>query len=127
MGKIYEGIFELASIDVKPSGKGGNILKLVFEIPQDIEEEIKLIPLRSNNVKATITQEVVENEKNRITIEDEFFLYEVRVTPHKSDILRFSLHQEHTKAKEIKIVPLRNDNCKVFLQSIEQELDFEEE
>lgn len=121
----FEGIFELFKTDARRL-QNGNKLRLVFESAEDVEIEKKLIPFRENMVKAIITYE--HKPGNDSVIEDTFEVYDVKCRRLKNgNKLTLILEQMYEKSKEIFVVQFKYENCKIFLEKNEKELDFEED
>jgi len=126
MKRTFEDVFELHNIEVRAL-RGGSKLRLIFRKPEDLDIFTQLVMFRESNVKVIFTLEQEEGkQKNAVTINDVFEFYDLKL-PRKKGHMEFMLEQMYEKSKEIKIVPLRFTNCKVFLEQIEQELDFEED
>lgn len=126
MEKTFEGIFELFQIQVRRL-ENGNKLRLIFEDFENLEVEKSLIEFRGNFVKAIIDLEKEEGEITKTeAIEDEFEVFEVSCRRlGNGDKLRFILEAPYKKQLELRVVELREENCKIFMEKIEQELDFE--
>jgi hypothetical protein len=123
----FTGDFELFSVDVRRL-VNGNKLCYVFEIPENLETEKKLIEFRGENVKASISQAYDVPEPKRIHIEGVFEVFEVKCRRLKNgDKLMFKLEQSYDKSNELKAVNLRFDKCSVSMQTINEELDFDQE
>ena len=113
-----EEIFELFDISVRRLANG-NKLRIVLECQADLEIEKKLIEFRGDNVKIKMTQE----EENIERIEDIYEVFDIKCRRLRNgDKLRFTLEQLYEKEKELKIVKLRYDNVKIFMEKIQDEL-----
>jgi len=124
----FECVMELFDLQVKNFVKSSKI-RYFFAIPPDIETEKKLLHFRKHSVKASITreQEPARN-KDIVNIEDSFEVYNLKWSGSQNGEKFFLvMDQIYTKDKEIEGARLRKDNCKIFLEKLQKELDLEDD
>lgn len=121
-----EIIFELFDVQVRRL-RNGSILTLVFESQEDIETEKKLIDFRGCFVKSTISRAEKGKKKEQV-INDSFEVFDIKNRHLRNgDKLRLVLKQEYRKEKEATAIQLRYDDCKIFMEKEQRELDFDQE
>lgn len=127
MVKTFEGVFELFDLEVRRL-RNGNKLRFIFESQEDLEAEKKLIEFRGCHVESHIAKNDEAEDEAVANIDDSFEVFDIKCRRLRNgDKLRLILEQEYRKEKELTAVSLRYDNCKLFLKTEQQELDFEDE
>lgn len=127
MEKTIESVLELFDLKVRRL-RNGNKLSLTFESAEDLELEKKLIEFRGKNVKANITQENIEDEKNPTVIDATFEVFDLKCRRLRNgDKLMLTLERMYGCDIELSAVKLRYKNCKIKMTILEDELDFEQQ
>ena len=124
MEKQFEGVLELFDTSVRRLANG-NKLRLVFEVTEDKEMEKELIEFRGELVKATIKKSG-DAKKDDPVIEGNFEVFDLSCRRLRNgDKLKLVLEQMYTKEKELDAVKLRYEDCSIFFQAVDKELDFD--
>jgi hypothetical protein len=93
----------------------GNKIRVIFEIPEDKDQEKQLIDFRGDNVK------VMLNDKNDKTFIFEVFEIKCRKL-RNGNKLSLILEKLYDKEDELFLVNLREDDVKIFMERIEPDL-----
>ena len=104
--------------------QNGNKLRIVFELPEQEETEIKLSPFKFKNCRAIIAKEI-DGAETIETVVEVFNLNTRRL--NNGNKLSLVLENSYDKELDLKLTKLKFDNCKIFLETIEEELNFEDE
>ena len=128
MVKNFSGVFELYKYSEQGGGqKTTSKLKIVFEKKYTLEEEIELIKIgRKVQCRVNITPQSPEG-KARKSMSGIFETLDFGIhTVRRSDNLQFILLKDYSKDDEILCASMHHDDCQIDLETIEQELNFEE-
>lgn len=127
MPKQFEGVFELFDVTVRRLANG-NKLKVTLEIPEDLEVEKRLIEFRGNNVHVQMTQSEQPNNLNDVVnFEGIFEVFDIKVRRLRNgDKLSLTMEQSYSKPNELDLIKLRFDDVNLFIQEIQEELQFED-
>jgi tRNA(Phe) wybutosine-synthesizing methylase Tyw3 len=124
--KQIELVAELFDIKVRRL-QNGHKLRLEFEKPQDKDLNAALVYFRHETVDINVTQNHVEKEKDRIVLEGSYEVFDIKCrTLRNGDKLKIALECVWKKEAEFTAVSLRFQECKLFMDIVEQDL-FDEE
>lgn len=119
-------VFELFDVKVRRL-RNGNKLALVLECTEDLDIERELIQYRAKTVKVTISPENDENAQEDPFCE-ELEVFDIKCRRLRNgDKLQIVFEQLYSKENELKAVQLRYQDCRVVIESIDQELNFEDD
>jgi len=122
MIKTFEGVFELYNHLTPPRRE--RIIQLLLEMGEDPETEKKLVDFRGEQVKVYLNIESAKTDKK--AFEDIFDFWMIPIHLKHGNKTRVILTAPYTKALEKKVVDVKHHNVKIMMETVEQELDFED-
>jgi len=131
MIKKCEGIFELFNSQVRRL-QNGNKLRLIFECPEDIEIEKDLIEVRGCDCKVKVAPVKIDSAGKKgpgpVVIDGTFEVFDIKCRRLRNgDKLALILEKSRDKELEIAAVNAKFQECFVFLETVEEELDFDDD
>lgn len=124
MINTFEGTVKLSHHEPKPKNSG-DLLRVTFSEPYNLQDHLDLIPLYGKQVKVNIEEEPKKSKSPSVA--REFKLCQVKPSGTKQDCLIFILTTPYSKDISVKIAKLWNCECNISMEEIQKDLEFEDD